>query len=168
MPIIQKKDRRIVGWVRDIMLSKGKTRIVALIVKEGGWLKETKVLRFKDILSFNEGFIEIKDKDEIKNISTYPELENIITDHSSIIGRDVISDSGKNLGYVVDYIIDVKSGKIFCFILSQGLFDDILDGRQILPYCEGMSVTENHLLINDSLVAAIQDTRTGGLRNLIQ
>jgi len=58
---------RTVGWVRDTILSKGRTKIAAFVVKEGNWLRDTKILKFNDMLAYNEGSIEIKDIDKIQN-----------------------------------------------------------------------------------------------------
>jgi len=60
------------------------------------------------------------------------------------------------------------SGKIFCFIVSEGLINDIIDGRQIIPYCQGMYLKHNKLVIEDRLLPVVHNAKTGGLRNLIQ
>jgi uncharacterized protein YrrD len=167
MPVILSTNKKQIGIIKDVVLSKQKTKIVAFVMSNGSLLKQTKIIPYRNILNVGSDFIEVKDFSSIEKLSLYPELEHLYDDKTNFIGSQIISTKGKDVGYVKDYIIDLKTGKIYCFVVSDGIFEDLIEGRQLLPYCEGMVVNENNIIIEDNLLATLQNTKTGGLNNLL-
>jgi uncharacterized protein YrrD len=51
----------------------------------------------------------------------------------SLKGCSVISSEGKDLGTVEDLIMEVQDGRVLGWEISDGLVQDLVEGRRVLP-----------------------------------
>jgi uncharacterized protein YrrD len=85
-------------------------------------------------------------------------------DEGSFLGLKVFSKEGGELGFVKDVLFDSKSGKVESLEISDGLFQDVLQGRKMLPLFGKVEMGEDFAIVGNEAVEEMQDTG-GGIRN---
>lgn len=146
--IIDNNSGEKIATIKDIIFSNKNFRVLAIIVSEGGLFKEEKIIRYKNISTIGKDFVAIDKKNVIEKLKDFPELEKETADDDKLIGLKVISHDGEILGYIKDIIFDEKNGKIIGFYLTDGIIQDMLEGRNIIPCTENINITEEALILN--------------------
>lgn len=151
LPIICINDGDKVAEVKEVIYSKNRLRILGFIVKEGNFFREPEIIKFKNVDSIGKDALMIKNIKVIESATTIPEINEQITNKSRLIGEEVISDDGESLGFIQDVIIDEEKGRIFGFVLTEGLIQDIVDGRNILPYINGIKFGKDSVILDSKI-----------------
>ncbi len=87
---------------------------------------------------YNEHSLEkVPNKTEHKRRSGYEDM----------LGRDVKSVGGKNLGVVKDLVYSTETGTIEGLELSRGLMEDAIDGRNVVMVRDGIEVAEEFIVV---------------------
>lgn len=151
LPVINKKNGEKIAEVKSVLYSKKKFRAMAFLLNGKGLFKEPEIVRYNDIESIGKDAIIVKDKRLVEKSKKIPEVHEIILDDKSIIGMEIIAEDGESIGFIHDVVLDDKKGKILGFILTDGVIQDIMDGRCFLPYMHGINLGKDTLLINSKI-----------------
>jgi uncharacterized protein YrrD len=151
LPILSKKDGNKIASIKDVIYSKKKFRVLAFLVSEGGLFREAKVIKFSDVESIGKDAVIVVNDRVIEKAKVIPELDEIINNQKKLSDEEVLTENGESLGLIKDILIDETKGKIIGFILTDGLIQDIKEGRNILPYKNGITFGEDALVINEKL-----------------
>ncbi|EOC99956.1 hypothetical protein L21TH_2001 [Caldisalinibacter kiritimatiensis] len=151
VPVISKKEGEKIAEVEKLIYNYKKFRVNAILLNGKGLFKEPQIVRFKNIEAIGKDAIVLKDKKYIDKASAIPEIEESISAQNSIIEKEIITEDGESLGYIQDVIIEPEKGKILGFVLTEGLIQDILDGRSIFPYRKGIKFGNDALIITSKM-----------------
>ena len=69
----------------------------------------------------------------------------------NLIELEVLSEDEDSLGFVKDIVIDINLGSVIGFILTQGIFEDISSGRNILLLNKSMIFEKDKIIISTTL-----------------
>lgn len=137
-----------IGTVKKIIFSRKNFRISAILLSKNGLFKGNKMIRYKNIFSIGKDFIMIEKKNIIEDLKDFPEIDEQAELDNDIIGLPVLIEKGETLGYINDILFEEKNGKIKGFVLTNGIIQDILDGRNVLPYIKGIDICDKALIID--------------------
>lgn len=140
-----------IAVIKDLVFSRNKFRILALVTYEGNVFKEAKIIRYKKVISVGKDAIIVNKESVIESAANIPEIFQLIKDRKKIIGEEVITETGDNIGIIKDIVIDEANGKVLGFILSDGLIQDIMDGRNVLPYIYGITFGKDALIVSKEI-----------------
>lgn len=138
-----------VGTVNKVIVDPGTTSVVGLTVNVKGLFKGDKALEFGAVHSIGNYAVTVTDGAMVVPLNTLPALEKLVQ-LCNMYGMKVITPSGHLVGGVEDFTFAVADGKIVSYIISGGLFKNLIQGRAIIP-AEGI---EN---IGPDLVIAKED-----------
>ena len=62
------------------------------------------------------------------------------------MGREVISESGENIGVVHDLVFDIETGMPEGFELSKGFMNDMIEGRRVVFMKDGVEFGEEYII----------------------
>ncbi len=142
--VVEKESGEIIGRVEDILYSPVFSSITGIVINN----KNKFFCDVNNINKIGEDIIIIKDKDKIDIIDEiYPGL-GLKEDANTIMGNRVISEEGKELGIVIDLIIDEKEKRLLAYELSGGLVDDLLNGRKVLTLDKYIKYGKDLLIVN--------------------
>ncbi|MTI70805.1 MAG: hypothetical protein FH751_11205 [Firmicutes bacterium] len=148
--VLSKKTGEKIASIKEVIYSKHKQRILGFIVKENNIFKGNKIIRFKNIKAFGD-VLMVKDEKSIEKTESIPEIFNIIKEGNNVIGEEVLCEDGESLGYIKDIIYEEKKGKILAFLLTDGVIQDVIDGRNILPNINGIKFLDKSLVIDKKI-----------------
>jgi uncharacterized protein YrrD len=125
--------------VKSLLIDGFKNKVAAIVCKEGTLKKSFRVLPYEKIISIDTNGIIIHDvkcieKIAVKNLDQYLQLD-------AIVNSTVKSTNGDLYGVLTDIYINLLSGKIMGYELSEGYIDDIVNGRKLINIADALNNT---------------------------
>lgn len=145
LDLIEKESGKSIGKIEDVVYSKDGKKIEYIIVKNNN-LFRNKLLIPYDKIRFLDRYQVLF----LGDIDSYLNQVNIdIKNHLKLIDKVIKLENGEYLGYVKDIVINKKDGSIDGFIITEGLFEDLIKGRNYIPLLNNMRIAEEGLCLPD-------------------
>lgn len=148
--------------VKDIIYNKDGYQLVGFVIEEGKYFHEKKIIRVENIEGIGESLV-VEKKEYIEKVQLNPDLYSTI---GQILGKDILTESGEDMGVIQDFLIDLTGVKLTGIIITEGIFDDLMEGRPILPVQESLNLNNDHLVISNAVSQSIV-YNTGGLKRMM-
>jgi len=132
LPVFSLEEGRQIGKVKGLVIDPGKKAVVALIIEEKGWLKEQKFIPFSQIRSAGEDAITVERNNSLQRGATLPEVLKLTRDKVDVLGTRIVLENGTILGQVDEFYIDLQTGEIVGLEFSEGIFNNVMQGRAYL------------------------------------
>lgn len=163
LPVICVNDGKKAGIVKDIVFCPGNREVKAFILEYNGLHIKKKVLMLKDILNLGNDAVIVESQACVSELgrSAY---SNAFKDEGGILGLKIFSKAGEDLGIVKDVIFDWKTGRIEGIEVSDGLWQDVITGRRMLPLFGRVEFSDENLLVEKEAVEEMVNTG-GGIKN---
>lgn len=149
LDLIGIKSKKNIGNIVNVAFSKNFKKITGLIVKNDKLYKNKVLIPMASIVDIDEDSIIVENDDNLKNEKPYEGKEFNLTDW------EVMTEKCECIGYVKDLIIKIDDGEILGFIVSEGLIEDILKGRNFIPRLEIKDIKEKSIVIREEKVRDI-------------
>ncbi len=159
LPVICVDNGRKIGVISDVIFCPKSKEVKALLLERKGCQIRKKAIVLKDILSLGKDAVIVNDCSCARDFKRLEEAE-CLKEKGSINGLRIYSKSGEDLGIVKDVLFDYRSGTIEGVEVSDSLFYDIMQGRQILPLFGKVEFSEESILVDREAVEEM--TNTGG------
>jgi uncharacterized protein YrrD len=151
LKIIDQNSKETIGKIEDVIFSKDYKTVDYLIIKNGNLVKNKAIIRYDDIEFINNNQIiykkdtrQLKEKLE-RNI--YSEYEG-----SQIFKKEIKDENGECIGFVRDIVINKENGKVDGFIITEGLLEDLIKGRNYLPLLDNIVIDEKAINIRSNIL----------------
>lgn len=164
LPVICANDGNKLGVIKDVVFCPKEKKVIAFLVERKGYDIAKKVVFMKDVLSLGKDALVINDRNAIKDlrkVQDSPEFK----EKGEILGLRIYTRSGKDIGVVKDVLFDFTHGKIDGIEVSDGLIQDLLEGRNILPLIGKVEFGKENILVDGESVEEMVETG-GGLKNI--
>ena len=130
MNVVDVKSGKIVGKIKEPLVFSDDKILQGFILECNGWVKNKRVLPAKNIKSIKNKVIiysaeNLKDAGNRSGIDTKGK-------HVKVLGIKVISNDGENIGCIDDVIFDEKNFSIQGYVISDGIVEDIINGKSII------------------------------------
>ena len=148
MPIISRTKGEIIGEVDDILFDSLSGELKILIIKN----VEKSYTKIDNIYKIGEDLIVIEDRNLLysESLDEVEKLASLNSGQNTILGEEVITSDGKEIGAVKDIVIDEKNYKMAGYEISGGIFNDLLKGRNILPMDNNYVQGEDAVILEDN------------------
>lgn len=169
LPILSYNFEPLNYVVKEIIYCLVKFRVLALCVGSIDSEKHTQIILFQKIKDITEKGVLIYSTDDIVKTDEIPEFKNIIENYKPVTGYEIYLNNNNNneiIGVVKDTLIQIKSGKILGFIMSEGLFDDLINGYSFLPISNEINLEEQKIILDNKKELKILPQQ-GGLKKML-
>jgi len=166
LPVICTADGKNLGTIKDIIFCPKEKSVVAFLIECKGYNRRKKVVFASDVLSLGRDALIVNDADDVRDLKKVlhrPEFK----DKGDILGLPIYTKNGEDLGTAKDVLFDLKHGKIDGIEVSDGLLQDIVKGRSVLPLIGKVEFGEENILVDNEAVEEMMETG-GGIKNLIE
>ncbi|QXM05972.1 PRC-barrel domain-containing protein [Crassaminicella indica] len=163
LPVISLDDGCKIFEVKDIIYCNKTFKVTAFLIDEGGYFHEPRVVSFENIKNIGKNAVTIQNDKSIKYVKN---PINKLNSREKLLGLEVITNDGKNIGTVQDIMMETENGRLLGLILTEGLFDDLVEGRSILPFLKSLNIYNDTIIITSSISDSILQG-TGGLKKLL-
>lgn len=148
LPVISKETGKKIATIKEIIYSEKKNKVVGFLVNEGGFFREAKLIQFNNVDSIGKDALIIENENLVEKSSFLPEINQLINE-KKIAEDEILTEDGESIGHIRDIIIDVGNGTVLGFILTEGLIQDLKEGRNVLPYNIETIFGENSIIISN-------------------
>lgn len=166
LPVICVDNGKKVGVVKNIIFCPKKKKLLAFLLECKSYEFNKKVVLAEDILSLGKDAVIIKDLNSLTGLRKAKNADEL-SGKGEVIGLKVYSRTGEDFGVVKDVIFDYKNHTIEGVEISDGLLQDIVTGRNVLPLIGRVEFGEDILLVDNEAVEEMMETG-GGLKNIIE
>jgi uncharacterized protein YrrD len=147
MNVVDAVSGKICGRVKEIVYVLNKREILGFIVDCGRWMKAEKILMKESILNIGSEKIMARDINEIESIDKHKDLFEALEEKKKILSHEVISNTGEGIGYIDDIIIDEKTCNIRGYVLTDGIIEDIIKGKTVIPFNDEIIFGEDTIIL---------------------
>lgn len=148
--IVDKKTGKLMGTVKDVIYMPGEKKILGFIVNCGKWIKGSRVLFPGDIDHIGKDVVLVKQNEVLETLDKLPRYNEAIREKDRVFSLRVITDRGQELGYIEDIIVDEEDCTIGGYVLTDGITEDILKGKLILPFYDNIVFGEYAVIVENS------------------
>lgn len=166
LPVICADTGKRAGVVKDILFSIGDRRVMALLLEQKGLSMKKRVVYLNELLSLG-GDAAIVDSGICISELERASFKRAFEDEGSLIGLKVYSRAGGEVGIVKDVIFDCQTGRIEGFEISDGLLQDVMQGRKVLPLFGKVELGKEVAVVGTEAVEEMKETG-GGIRNRLK
>ena len=163
LPLICANNGKKAGNIKDIVFSPEDREVKAFLLENNGFKLKKKVVLLKDILNLGNDAAIVENRSCISEMGRSTFLD-VFRDEGGILGLKIFSKEGEDLGVVKDVLFDWKTGRIEGVEVSDGLLQDVMLGRRILPLFGKVEFSEENVLVEKEAVEEMVNTG-GGIKN---
>ncbi|MBS3968553.1 MAG: PRC-barrel domain-containing protein [Clostridia bacterium] len=146
-PVISLETDKQIGFIKDLILFWNEGMVKYFYLETG------------TILNKNDIAVPIKNFKRLAGdwvpLVSLEALEKIHDDQgerwSDYKGRKIISNWGREIGFLAEIIFSFPDGKIDCIEISDGLLKDFINGREKVPLKAFETFSENMIIIKEDL-----------------
>ena len=147
LPIISRSKGEILGEVEDILFDSHTGELKTFVIKN----KNIYYIPVENIFKIGEDLIVVENSFLLENNEMENDkLASLDSGEYTLLGEEVITSDGKELGLVSDLVIDEKNYKMAGYEISGGIVSDILKGRNILPIEKNYTRGEDAVILQDN------------------
>jgi len=132
LPVFSLDEGQQIGKVKGLVVDPAQKAVVVLAIEEKGWHKEQKFIPFNRLHSIGADAITVEKSSVIHKKSCLPDVVKLAKDKIEVIGTRLVLENGTILGQVDEYYIDLNTGEIGGLEFSEGVFNNVLQGRAYL------------------------------------
>ncbi len=166
-PIVAYDTGEKIGRVRDLIFDQERNHLVALLIQEGGFMSDARVLPLAAIQSIGMDAAIVSRADNIISAKSDPNVAAILDRNNIINGTHLMTVSGQDLGKMVDLYFDETSGAIEGYEVSGGIFADAYSGRSFVPAVQTLRIGEDYAFV-PAMVADLMEEQVGGIKAAVQ
>lgn len=163
LPVISALDGMKIGTLKDVAFRRDNKGVVAFIIEKGSHAIKGNVILLRDVRSLGNDALIIGNTDCLLNYKTFKKTCEM-QGKTQLRGFKIYTNEGNDIGIVQDIFFDYKTGKVEGVQVSDGLVQDILMGRNILPFFGKVEIGNNNILVDNEAVEEMTSTG-GGLRS---
>jgi len=145
LPVVTMDEREQIGEVKDIIYDPYQNIILGCLLEAGGWIRSGKGFLYNEVLKLDRDGLIIKDRLVARNINTITEFQEVLAQKIDIRGLRLEKEDGQYMGVIQDLVIDEKTGEITGYEVSDGVIQDLLDGRATVSNM-GACITEDRVI----------------------
>lgn len=164
MPIYSLETGRRLGAVKDVILKKEDTSLLAFTIEERGFFSPHRwVLPFDQVKSVGQDAIMVESGQVFVRDRDMPEVREATRHEKTMSGKAMVTTSGNRLGSTADVLLDPNTGKPVSVELSRGVARDIQRGRSYVNAPRAELVGIDAVIVPDDTETFVEEQEPGGL-----
>jgi uncharacterized protein YrrD len=157
------------GEVKDLIFLPEKLEFAGLIFRQGSLEIMKRAVSREDILSIDKQVVVRNSKcaRKISAMINGDTTDDIYKASIKLKGLSVFVNKGGEIGYIEDILFDYRTGRIEVIELSDGLLQDFINGRKLLPLIGKVEFAEEHMLVSREALEEMTESG-GGIRKYFE
>jgi uncharacterized protein YrrD len=168
--VITMSDGKEVSEVKDLVYDPRENHVSAILVDDGGWFSDAKVIAFSDITSIGSDAVMINDEQRIREAKEINQrVSNIARDDQYLTKTKVMTESGESLGEVTDLFFDGDNGRVEEFEVTQGQLQTIKSGKKRIKVQDILTIGEDATIVRNQVLGELEEQeKQGGAMGVIE
>lgn len=134
LPLFSITQGREIGKVKQFVINPSEGTVAALVIDDGKWYLGAKLLPMSAVTALGEYAVTVDGIEKILEVNEMPEIGKLLEADIQVIGTNVLTNTGRIQGKVIEVIIDETGKLVACEIedLEGEAFQ--LEAARILTY----------------------------------
>ncbi len=142
LPVVDLNKGEEIGEVVDVIFNPELVELSGVIIESK---QERYFIPYQGIYSLGEDAVTIEKKEVITNFE-FGQESLVDQERGEIMDSKVITSTGEDLGMVKDIVWD-DEGRLIGYQLTDGLVQDILEGREILVLDDNITYGKDAIIV---------------------
>ncbi|MDQ2085676.1 PRC-barrel domain-containing protein [Herbivorax sp. ANBcel31] len=160
LPVICAADGKKIGVVKDIVFFPEKKKIVAFEIERNSCEIRKKLVLKEDVLNLGKDAMIIDNEKKLIGFGKAKESLGIKS-KGKIIGLKIYTKYGQDVGIIKDVLFDFQKDTLDGVEVSDGLINDIVQGRNLLPLLGKVEFGKENILVEKAAVEEMMETGKG-------
>jgi sporulation protein YlmC with PRC-barrel domain len=152
-PIISLQTGQVVAWVGPPVLNVSNLEVEAYTCKVP-YQKEPLLLMTSDIRQYATDCFIIDDEDELADPDDIVRFTTDLAHHYSPVGKPVVADTGRKLGVVEDYSINLETNRVQKLYVRPSLWRAWLGSNLIIDRVQIIDISPDQITVRDATVSS--------------
>ncbi len=153
--------------VKDIIFDHKSNQILALVLDDGGWFSDARVVRWADIQSIGPDAVIIPSDDVIVRADSTSEVKAVLEEGNVLKDTQILTTEGRDLGSMTDVYFHEDTGALTGYEVSGGLFSDAASGRSYVPALHALTVGQDAAFVPPA-TAELMEEQVGGIKGAVE
>lgn len=186
LPIVCADNGKKAGVIKDIIFNPAEREVKAFLLDRRGLELSKKQVLFKNVQGLGKDALIINNESVLQDYSSKSKGDNAVKskqkfidkqrdidrqkvrdDEGKLIGLHVFEKSGNEIGIVADVEFDTGTGRIESVELSDGLLQDIVQGRRRMPLFGKVEFGDDNMLVEKEAVEEMVNNGRGIKKGLL-
>ena len=143
-PVISPETGKDIGFIKDLIVSWDEGIVKYLYLETGSILNKSAIVvpikKFKRLAG---------DWISLVCLETLEEIQEDGQRWSNYKGRKIVSDWGREIGFLAEIVFSYQDGKIDCIEISDGFLKDFINGREKVLFKDFETFSENMIILKE-------------------
>ena len=153
LPIISLQTGEAVAWIREPIIAIATLEILAFRCESNNQ-KHTQVLMMRDVRQLAADCIIVDTEDELTDPDDIVRLKSMIKSSYNPLEKMVVSDTGRKLGSVEDYTVNLETHRVQQLHVRQSLLRSWIGSSLIIDRTQIIEISPSRITVRDSTVKA--------------
>lgn len=151
LPVVSIETGAKINTIKEVIYDGINNQVKAFVVDEKGWFNGAKIIAMSDIHSIGEDAVMVKTENVILPASQHYDtsISSIANSENFLTKSEVMTESGKKLGRVVDIYFDFPSGIVNSIEVSEGLIENLKSGTKQIHIQDIITIGTDSLIVKD-------------------
>lgn len=149
LPVLETETGVQIGEVEEVFLDIGQATVCGIMISGTSWLSPEMGIAFNDLYSIGHDAIMVRNKEVLKEVNDFVPQNALPL--SKLFEKQVFSETGSNLGVLVDIHYDHLTGEIKAYEISDSILTDFLYGRMTMPLPKAQVIGQDKLIVPESM-----------------
>lgn len=150
-PVLVVSNNKEIGKVKELIINFETGKLLGFQLSEG-LLKELRVLRLEDVKEMKDTKIFVDNDISIKPLHNFSQFEDLLKKEIKIKDNNVVTESGRELGTIVDFSLDEVSYKIDKLFVKNSFLRDLFKGKLIISFDKIISISKSAIVVKDDFI----------------
>lgn len=143
-----KEGKRLDLSVKDVVFDPQTNKVEALVLDEGGWFSDTKVILLPNLQSIGSDAVLISEEGKITEAGKVkPKVASIVKGDNYLTNDKVITEDGIELGRISDILFNTENGKVEEFEVTQGALKNVGTGKKTFKAGDIKTVGQDAIIV---------------------
>lgn len=156
MPVLDLETGEILGQVLKWIVRPDQQKLVAYVLMPPTLWRKARVVSPTDIVEYGPKMIVVRDQRALIAPDEIMGLSELIQADSSMTGFRAETESGKLLGTVIDFVIDIVTAKIQQYHIKPQMLTETLQGDWVLPAGKVIKIENRKIIFPDNILVGIK------------
>jgi uncharacterized protein YrrD len=159
LPVITRDTGKRVGDVADLVLDRGGSRVLGLVLGEKKILSSARVVAWPAVLVAGRDAVIIDSEKSVVKASAVPEIKEVLDRGFILRGSRVGTTAGRELGKIETFFFNTATGAVEGYELKGGAGDQLASKRAFMPAHPSFESGKDYTFVDPVAADAIVDLK---------
>jgi uncharacterized protein YrrD len=148
LPVLITGTGEQIGEVQEVIVDLEQAAVRGIILAGANWFANDQGIVYEDVFRVGRDAVMLRAVYAIRELIPAM-MPGTVHNLGDLLDKHIYTDTGYNLGIMVDALYDDVTGEIKAYEISDGLITDLLYGRKVMPLPQAQVVGQDKLIVPD-------------------